>query len=172
MIDIKNFVLKRIIKTGMIIPFAADNILKIPSGFLVCDGSAVLRSLYSSLFNTIGVDYGAGDGATTFNLPDLSTFYLLNGLNVNTPAQNCRGNGLTMGFTNGVTGVGLCGGDAGHVFDASILYGTGVGAGSTAAYGVWSSLGLTSDATYSGVMRDAVTSTVSNKIKVYGIIKY
>lgn len=42
-----------------------------PSGWLVCDGSAVSRSIYSLLFAVVGTLYGAGDGSTTFNLPDL-----------------------------------------------------------------------------------------------------
>lgn len=42
-----------------------------PSGWLECDGSAVLRTTYASLFAAIGILYGAGDGSTTFNLPDL-----------------------------------------------------------------------------------------------------
>lgn len=43
-----------------------------PSGFLMCDGSVVSRSTYSDLFEAIGTTYGAGDGSTTFGLPDLS----------------------------------------------------------------------------------------------------
>lgn len=43
-----------------------------PEGFLLCDGSPVSRATYSDLFDVIGTDYGAGDGTTTFNLPDLS----------------------------------------------------------------------------------------------------
>jgi microcystin-dependent protein len=42
-----------------------------PNGYLLCDGSAVSRSTYSQLFNVIGVLYGNGNGATTFNLPNL-----------------------------------------------------------------------------------------------------
>lgn len=42
-----------------------------PSGWLLCDASAVSRSTYADLFGAIGVTYGAGDGSTTFNLPDL-----------------------------------------------------------------------------------------------------
>lgn len=42
-----------------------------PSGWLVCDGSAVSRTTYAALFAVIGTTYGAGDGSTTFNLPDL-----------------------------------------------------------------------------------------------------
>jgi len=41
-----------------------------PSGWLLCDGSAVSRTTYSDLFAVIGTAYGAGDGSTTFNLPD------------------------------------------------------------------------------------------------------
>lgn len=43
-----------------------------PSGWLECDGSAVSRNTYHELFAVIGMTYGAGDGATTFNLPDYS----------------------------------------------------------------------------------------------------
>ncbi|HVC86309.1 MAG TPA: phage tail protein [Gaiellaceae bacterium] len=42
-----------------------------PTGWLICDGSAISRTTYSLLFAAIGTDYGAGDGSTTFNLPDL-----------------------------------------------------------------------------------------------------
>ena len=39
-------------------------------GWLLADGSAVSRSVYARLFEAIGVSYGAGDGTTTFNLPN------------------------------------------------------------------------------------------------------
>lgn len=42
-----------------------------PSGWLLCDGSAISRAAYSTLFGVIGTAYGAGDGSTTFNVPDL-----------------------------------------------------------------------------------------------------
>jgi microcystin-dependent protein len=42
-----------------------------PSGWLLCDGSAINRSTYATLFGIIGTTYGSGDGTTTFNLPDL-----------------------------------------------------------------------------------------------------
>jgi prepilin-type N-terminal cleavage/methylation domain-containing protein len=43
------------------------------TGWLVADGRAVSRTTYADLFATIGTTYGAGDGTTTFNLPDLRT---------------------------------------------------------------------------------------------------
>ena len=42
-----------------------------PGGWLECDGSEVSRTDYQQLFNIVGTSYGAGDGTTTFNLPDL-----------------------------------------------------------------------------------------------------
>jgi len=54
--------------SGVISAFAGS---AAPSGYLMCDGSAVSRTTYSSLFSVIGTTYGNGDGSTTFNLPDL-----------------------------------------------------------------------------------------------------
>ena len=55
--------------TGSITMFAG---LSAPNGYLLCDGSAISRTTYSALFNAIGTAYGAGDGSTTFNLPNLN----------------------------------------------------------------------------------------------------
>ena len=54
--------------TGVVYPFAGA-IANIPSGYLLCNGSSLLRASYPALFNAIGVIYGAADG-THFNLPD------------------------------------------------------------------------------------------------------
>lgn len=53
---------------GAVLPFA---IASAPTGWLICDGSAVSRVTYAALFSAIGVVWGAGDGSTTFNLPEL-----------------------------------------------------------------------------------------------------
>ena len=54
--------------TGTILSWTDSSI---PSGFLECNGSAVSRTTYATLFGVIGTTYGAGDGSTTFNIPDL-----------------------------------------------------------------------------------------------------
>jgi microcystin-dependent protein len=54
--------------TGSIQGFAGTSA---PSGWLICDGTAISRTTYSVLWGVIGTTYGAGDGSTTFNLPDL-----------------------------------------------------------------------------------------------------
>jgi microcystin-dependent protein len=43
-----------------------------PVGYLLCDGSAVSRTVFPTLFAAISTTYGPGDGATTFNIPNLS----------------------------------------------------------------------------------------------------
>lgn len=43
-----------------------------PSGWLLCDGSAVSRTTYANLFAVIGTNYGSGNGSTTFNLPTVT----------------------------------------------------------------------------------------------------
>jgi microcystin-dependent protein len=43
---------------------------QVPAGYLYCNGQAVSRSVYATLFAAIGVTYGSGDGSTTFNIPD------------------------------------------------------------------------------------------------------
>ncbi len=53
---------------GIVVPFAGA---AAPAGWLLCDGSAVSRTTYPGLFTAIGTTYGAGDGSTTFNVPDL-----------------------------------------------------------------------------------------------------
>lgn len=53
---------------GSIMQFAGSSA---PSGWLLCDGVAVGRNTYSALFAVIASTYGSGDGATTFNLPNL-----------------------------------------------------------------------------------------------------
>ena len=42
-----------------------------PSGYLKCNGAVVSRTTYADLFAIVGTTWGAGDSATTFNVPDL-----------------------------------------------------------------------------------------------------
>lgn len=66
--------LSAMLPTGAIIAHAASS--TIPAGFLLCDGSAVSRTTYATLFSVIGTVYGAGDGSTTFNIPNLLDRYM------------------------------------------------------------------------------------------------
>lgn len=57
-----------VVPTGMVAPFAGA---AAPEGWLFCAGQAVSRNTYARLFVAIGTAYGAGNGYSTFNLPDL-----------------------------------------------------------------------------------------------------
>lgn len=56
-------------KAGFIYPLAGD---KVPDGFLLCNGSSYSRTAYPELFAAIGTTWGAGNGTTTFNVPNLA----------------------------------------------------------------------------------------------------
>jgi microcystin-dependent protein len=56
------------IPTATIVPWSSASV---PSGFLECNGAAVSRTTYSALFAIVSTTYGAGDGSSTFNVPDL-----------------------------------------------------------------------------------------------------
>jgi microcystin-dependent protein len=55
------------VPAGVVLDFAGATP---PTGYLICQGQAVSRTTYSTLFGVIGTTWGAGDGSTSFNLPD------------------------------------------------------------------------------------------------------
>lgn len=57
-----------LLPVGAVLPFAGD---AAPTGWLVCDGSSISRTDYVDLYAYIGTKYGAGNGSTTFNIPDM-----------------------------------------------------------------------------------------------------
>jgi len=61
------------VPAGVFVPYAGETA---PAGWLLCDGSAVSRTTYATLFAAIGEAYGTGDGSTTFNLPDMRGEFL------------------------------------------------------------------------------------------------
>lgn len=58
--------------TGIFVPFGGT---VAPTGWLICDGTAISRTTFSDLFAVIGTAYGNGDGTTTFNLPPPGVFF-------------------------------------------------------------------------------------------------
>ena len=82
--------------TGSIMLFATATP---PAGWLNCDGSAVSRTTYSVLFGVIGTTYGAGDGVSSFNVPNFTSAF---------PLQATPGlAGGTLAHQHGVTGVSV-----------------------------------------------------------------
>lgn len=73
----------------------------IPAGWLYCDGSEVSRVDYAALFSIIGTYWGAGNGITTFNIPDLRNRILIGS---GTLAYATRGGNIPL--TGGAAGIG------------------------------------------------------------------
>ena len=61
-----------VVPAGTIILFASPTV---PTGYLKANGALVSRTAYSALFTAIGTTFGAGDGSTTFALPDLRGYF-------------------------------------------------------------------------------------------------
>lgn len=95
---------------GVVAPYAGQ---VAPAHWLLCDGSAVSRTTYSKLFTVVGTTYGAGDGVTTFNVPDLRgrTVIMVDG------AAN-RVNAASTGGSNADT-LGGSGGEQTHTLSES-----------------------------------------------------
>ena len=70
-----------------------------PAGFLACSGQAISRTTYADLFAALGTLYGAGDGSTTFNLPDLRGEFI-RGLDNGRGVDAARGLGTTQAAQN------------------------------------------------------------------------
>jgi microcystin-dependent protein len=84
-----------IIPTGLVLAYSGSTT---PTGWLVCDGSAVSRTSYGALnllYSGLSYPYGAGDGSTTFNLPDLRRRFIAG-----------KGASDTLGFTEGGNNTG------------------------------------------------------------------
>ena len=64
---------KFLLRPGSVFWFAGETA---PNGFLICDGSLISRVNYSDLFSVIGIEFGSGDGSTTFALPDLRAKFI------------------------------------------------------------------------------------------------
>jgi microcystin-dependent protein len=76
---------------GGLIPYGGTSA---PTGYLLCDGSLVSRATYATLFAIVSTAFGAGDGMTTFGLPDLRGRFPL--------GQATSGTGSTLGGTGGL----------------------------------------------------------------------
>lgn len=163
-IDIEGYVLQKLPR-GIVFPFGGSTA---PSGFLLCDGSAISRTTYADLFQVIGTTYGSGDGATTFNLPNYS-----NARMVTSSTIGVKGTGKALGMTyNNTTNVGLLAGRISQVscvgYKAS-CYNVNIGTNSSGMGGDYpqTAMGVVANTSTSGL-----TGTASLASSCKFIIKY
>ena len=107
---------------GSIAYFAGQS--SAPDGWVLCDGSTVSRDTYATLFSAVGATYGAGDGSTTFALPNLIDKFVEGSATVGTS----KGAGLpniTGNINNGgLTGTSLFKADGVYTSKSGALYPT------------------------------------------------
>ena len=63
-----NDIAKHTVPTAVVLPYVLDTA---PDEWPLCDGTAVSRTTFATLFAAIGPTFGVGDGSTTFNVPDM-----------------------------------------------------------------------------------------------------
>lgn len=97
---------------GTVIPYAGTSL---PTGYLPCNGAAISRETYASLFAVIGETYGSGDGSTTFNLPNLTDRFI--------QGSSAAGEYREAGLPNitGESALGEWGNPAGAFYNQGIL---------------------------------------------------
>lgn len=161
-LGIESAILKQVPR-GVVFPFGGS---VAPDGFLICDGSAISRTTYKDLFAVIGTTYGAGDGSTTFKLPNYSNARMVTSSNV-----AIKGNGKALGLTDGTNlrGLAQASTNQGLVAQES-AYGSNVNTstGQSAQFpNTLRSIGVTTDSSKSGI-----TGTASLASSCKFIIKY
>jgi microcystin-dependent protein len=146
-----------------------------PSGWLKCNGAAVSRSLYAALFNIIGTTYGAGDGSTTFNLPDLRGEFL-RGLDDGRGVDSGRTIGTAQAHQNAAHQHYVAWqGNTGSATNSSNLSSTAYVAGSTGPSSLYEGYGLqqTANVANAGLSSSAGgTETRPRNVSALWIIKY
>lgn len=84
---------------GSILPFGGT---VAPDSWMLCYGTAISRTTYAELFSVIGTSFGAGDGSTTFNIPDLRGEFLRGS---GTNAHSGQGSGGAVGAHQNATSI-------------------------------------------------------------------
>lgn len=162
-----------LVPSGTVLDYAGATA---PTGFLLCDGSLVSRTVYATLFSVIGTTYGAGDGSTTFTLPDTRGRVVAGKDNMGGTAAGR----LTLDRTQGVQGstLGATGGEQSHTpiteemaahnhvtcnngqiygsFPDAVKVKTGVYTGASISIRGWPGYGLNESYYLSGLVGDPV----------------
>lgn len=164
--------------SGVVLPFAGATA---PTGYLLAQGQAISRTTYAALFAAIGVVFGAGDGTTTFNVPDLRGRLPLGRDNMGgTPANRVTaatsgvsasdlgaagGDQRLHGHTHGVT-------DPGHTHTTTGNFATNTGAEEVAAFGVGLASGSGVNSATTGITVNTAGAGASQNVPPVLVLNY
>jgi len=158
----------QVLPAGCIMPFAGTSA---PTSWVACDGSAISRSTYATLFAAIGTTWGSGDGSTTFNVPDLRGMFV-RGTGTNATGSSSGAVGPSVGtyaadtylnHSHAVT-------DPGHkhttAYSAALVSGGGVGINVFTGGGNFDTSTVTTGLT----VNTSTTGGTETKPKNYGVL--
>jgi microcystin-dependent protein len=153
---------------GIIAPFAG---LTPPTGWLTCDGSAVSRTTYAALFAAISTTWGAGNGTTTFNVPDLRGMFV-RGTGTNGTVGGAIGPAIGASQTDTYLNHNHSTTDPTHTHDVGVVVGVnGGGAGSVPYPQTGSGTVVTSNASSTGIsVNTSTTGGTETRPKNYGVL--
>lgn len=153
---------------GAIMAFAGSTA---PSGWLKCEGQAISRTTYATLFAAISTTWGSGDGSTTFNVPDLRGMFV-RGTGTNATGSSSGAAGPSVGsyaadtylnHSHAIT-------DPGHTHDL-IVNSSGFQAGAASAYASGTNTTLTTQSKTTGIsVNTSTTGGTETKPKNYGVL--
>jgi len=147
---------------GAIISFGASSA---PSGWLICDGTAVSRTTYAALFAVLGSTWGAGDGSTTFNVPDLRGQFLrgFDSRATATSQDTTFVSGITTNTSTTISGIN----STTYLYAGMPISGTGIPAGATISSVAANSIVISAAATASSAtIGTGATTNGSNVVTV------
>ena len=147
---------------GAIISFGASSA---PSGWLICDGTAVSRTTYAALFAVLGSTWGAGDGSTTFNVPDLRGQFLrgFDSRATATSQDTTFVSGITTNTSTTISGIN----STTYLYAGMPISGTGIPAGATISSVATNSIVISAAATASSsTIGTGATTNGSNVVTV------
>lgn len=159
-LGIESAILKQV-PTGLILPYGGSTA---PEGFLLCNGATINRTTYANLFKAIGTTYGTGDGSTTFKIPSASN--IVTSVNTSVPI---KGNGKTLGLTDGTLNSGTFCANTGGIYSAKGSYNVNVGTTRASDFLTTDkAVGVTTDSSKSGIVGTITRGSFTCKF----IIKY
>jgi microcystin-dependent protein len=147
---------------GAIMAFAAS---AAPTGWLICDGSAISRATHATLFAVVGTTWGAGDGSTTFNVPDLRGQFLrgYDSRATSTSKDTTVISGITTSGNTTVSGIN----NTTYLYPGMPISGTGISAGTTISSVSTNSIVLSANATASSpTVGTGATTNASTTVTV------
>lgn len=135
---------RSVVPSGTVIAFAGATP---PTGWLLCNGSAISRAAYPALFTAISVAHGSGDGSTTFHLPDYQGRFLRGVANgsANDPDRASRTHPVTSAVVGDVVGSVQGHANESHTHIQDAHQHVGRGRTSDPAFPIDGSIGLATD---------------------------